>query len=108
MRTLARREAIEGETIGLMIVLEGEAILQSRGTELMLAPGLAAFGRPVNLMGTRSDTRLISVRLSPRLLAPLVPELADISLVPLAAGGAPICARYLVQLAITRGAPRDG
>lgn len=90
MRTLARQEAIEGETIGLMVVLAGEAILQSRGKDLVLDPGAAAFGRPVNLMGTRSDTRLISLRLSPRLLAPLVPNLADITLVSLPTDVAPM------------------
>ena len=100
MRTLARREAIEGETIGLMIVLTGEAVLRSRGTELVLDPGAAAFGRPVNLMGTRSDTRLISLRLSPRLLAPLVPKLDSISLVPLSPATEPmrLLASYLRML----------
>ena len=100
MRTLARREAIEGETIGLMIVLTGEAVLRSRGTELVLDPGAAAFGRPVNMMGTRSDTRLISLRLSPRLLAPLVPELDSISLVPLSPATEPmrLLASYLRML----------
>jgi AraC-like DNA-binding protein len=100
MRTLARREAIEGETIGLMMVLAGEAVLRSRDTELVLDPGAAAFGRPVNLMGTRSDTRLISLRLSPKLLAPLVPDLADISLVSLSPATEPmrLLASYLKML----------
>lgn len=86
MRTMARPEAIEGETIGLMMVLAGEVRMQSRGAVLVLDPGAAAFGRPVNMLGTLSDTRLISVRLSPRLLAPLVPNLADIALVSLPPG----------------------
>jgi len=86
MRTMARPEAIEGDTIGLMMVLAGEVRLQSRGAVFVLDPGAAAFGRPVNVLGTLSDTRLISVRLSPRLLTPLVPNLADIALVSLPAG----------------------
>jgi AraC-like DNA-binding protein len=90
MRTLARPEAIEGETVGLTIVLAGEVLLQSHDTELVLNPGAAAFGRPVDLLGTRSDTRLLSVRLSPRLLAPLVPNLADLSLVSLPADAQPM------------------
>jgi AraC-like DNA-binding protein len=71
-------------------VLAGSAILRSCGTNLVLDPVSAAFGRPVDLMGTRSDTKLISVRLSPRLLAPLVPHLADISLVSLPANAEPM------------------
>lgn len=100
MRTSARREAIEGETIGLMIVLAGEAVLKSRGKDLFLNSGAAAFGRPVNLMGTCSDTRLISLRLSPRLLAPLVPDLDDISLISLSPSTEPmrLLASYLRML----------
>ena len=95
MRTMARPEAIESDTVGLVIVLAGEALLQSHSAELVIDASAAAFGRPVKLLGTRSDTRLISLRLSPRLLAPLVPSLADLSLVTLPATSEPM--RLLVN-----------
>jgi hypothetical protein len=100
MRTMARREAIEGETVGVTIVLSGGAQLRSRDAELVLEPGAAAFGRPVNMMATREETRLISLRLSPKLLAPLVLDLDHLSLVSLAGAAEPVrlLTRYLGML----------
>ena len=84
MRTTPTAEATHEAAIGLSVALKGELIFRPCDDKLMVTPGAAAFGRPGGLE-MRSDAKFIYVRLSPAMLAPLVPNLTDISLVALPA-----------------------
>lgn len=84
MRTTPTPEAIGEAAIGLSVALKGDLMFRPRDDKLMVAPGAGAFGRPGGL-DMRSDATFLYVRLSSSILAPLVPNLADISLVSLPA-----------------------
>ncbi|CAN1724210.1 AraC family transcriptional regulator, positive regulator of tynA and feaB [Hyphomicrobium sp. 1Nfss2.1] len=84
MRTTPTQKAISEEAIGLSIALKGDLIFRPRDDKLMVAAGAGAFGRPSGL-DMRSGATFLYVRLSSSILAPLVPNLADISLASLPA-----------------------
>jgi AraC-like DNA-binding protein len=73
MRSSASMHAAEG-AIGLTIALAGSMSVKLDGEAVDLPPGGAIFGA-AGVLETYSQTSLYSVALSPRLLAPLVPNL---------------------------------
>ncbi|CAN1724209.1 AraC family transcriptional regulator, positive regulator of tynA and feaB [Hyphomicrobium sp. 1Nfss2.1] len=88
------------ESFGLAISLGGQLLYKSGGTDILVEPGAAIVGRLPDMLDTQADTRLLSLRLSPRLLTPLVPNLADLSLVSLPAHAQPtrLLINYLKML----------
>jgi AraC-like DNA-binding protein len=85
MRLRATAEATQQDNVGLTIVLAGEMSVRSADSDLVLLPGAAGFGRPAAVLDTRSNAKILAVRLSPRILAPLVPDLPSLSLVSIPA-----------------------
>jgi AraC-like DNA-binding protein len=77
MRSTASTAALEG-IIGVTIALAGRMSVHVDGEPVELTPGAAVFGT-AGVLETYSDTSLFSVGLSPRLLAPLVPNIADLT-----------------------------
>lgn len=66
------------DAIGITIALAGSMSIEIGGEAVALRPGAAIFGA-ASVLQTYTDTNLISVGLSPRLLEPLVPNLADLT-----------------------------
>ena len=97
MRTIATAEARNADVFGLTIALKGEMSLRSRLGCVVLEAGAAIFGRPVEVLQTRTDTETLSVRLSRKMLSPLVPDLADRCFAPLLSTSPPLrlLRRYL-------------
>ena len=77
MRSTASAQALEG-VIGVTIALAGSMSVEVDGEAVELKPGAAVFGT-AGMLETHSQSSLFSVALSPRLLAPLVPNLAALT-----------------------------
>lgn len=73
------------ESFNLTTPVTGQLLFRSPGTDILLEPGAAIVGSLADTLELNTDTRFISIRLSPRLLAPLVPNFADIPVVALPA-----------------------
>ena len=77
-------------SFGLTIAVAGQLYFETAGSGVLVEPGAAIVGRPTDRLETDGDTRFLCVRLSPRLIAPLVPDYADIQLKELAADPQPL------------------
>ena len=77
-------------SFGLTIAVAGQLHFETAGSGVLVDPGGAIVGRPTDRLETNGETRFLCVRLSPRLIAPLVPDYADIQLKELAADPQPL------------------
>ena len=85
MNWLATKDLVDA--LLLTVSLEGDIAFRLDGDALRLSPGMAMFGaaRPGTALDFRDHGQILGLRLSPRLLAPLVPNVNDLSWAPIRA-----------------------
>jgi AraC-like DNA-binding protein len=73
------------ESFGMSITLAGEHVYKTGNTDVLVGPGGAVIGGLPDALVTHTNCRQFGVKFSPRLLAPLVPNFADMPLISLPA-----------------------
>jgi AraC-like DNA-binding protein len=81
MRSQAVAGFVTDDTTGMTAALAGDMCMKVADKELELRPGVAAFGAigARAVLDVRSPARVLSVSLSRRLLAPLLPNFSDLT-----------------------------
>jgi AraC-like DNA-binding protein len=77
------RSSGQDERFGVVITLVGQHHFKSRRSEFSVGPGVALIGQAPDAIVTNTHCKQLGIEFSPRLLAPLLPDFAERSPVPL-------------------------
>lgn len=88
MRSRIATDVTTDDIVALTVALAGDLCFKVGARDFELKPGAAAFGGgdARGVLDVRSNARFLTIGLSRRLLAPLVPNVADLGAVPIPVG----------------------